>query len=84
MKNALPPMKIVAIQNYLLCELFLNRHILAQQTVEWSTWFYGWIWFTFTVAVCRPAVSTDVSPRILSSPVSATWCPFAINNSFSM
>ena len=36
-----------------------------------------WIWFTFTVAVCR---SIDVSLRILPSPVPATRCPFANNN----
>ena len=36
------------------------------------------------MAVCTPAASIDASPRILSSPVPATSCPFAINNSFAM
>ena len=38
---------------------------------------------TSTVAVSRPAVQIDVSPRFSSSLVSAR-CPFAINSSFSM
>ena len=43
MKSALSPMKIVAIWNYLLCELFSNRYILlTQQTVGWSAWLYGY------------------------------------------
>ena len=65
MKNVFPPTKIVAIRNYLLCELQA-------------------LWFTSTVTLCRPALSIDVSPRILSSPAPAITCPFSINNSFSM
>ena len=42
MKSALPPMKIVTIRNYLLCELFSNRYILTQQTVRRSTWLQGY------------------------------------------
>ena len=42
------------------------------------------LWFTSTVTLCRPALSIDVSPRILSIPAPATTCPFSINNSFSM
>ena len=34
MKNVLPSTKIVAIQNYLLCELLSNRYISTQSTVE--------------------------------------------------
>ena len=60
MKNFLPLTKIVAMRNYLLCELLSCRYISTQQTVERST---------STVAICRPAVSIDVSPRISSIPV---------------
>ena len=35
-------MKIVATRNHLLCELFSNRYILAQQTDGRSTWLYGY------------------------------------------
>ena len=37
------------------------------------------IWFTSTVAVCKPAVQKDASPRIVSSPVPATSCPFVLS-----
>ena len=40
MKNALPPKKIVAMRNYLLCEFISNKYILTQQTVGRSTWLY--------------------------------------------
>ena len=53
-------------------------------TDSWMEYLALWIWFTSTMAVYRPAVSIDVSPRISSSPVPATWCLFPINNSFSM
>ena len=61
-----------------------NTELVALWAYSWTEYLALWIWFTSTVAVCRPAVSTEVSPRISSSPAPATRCPFAINNSFSM
>ena len=85
MKNVFPLTNIVAIRNYLLCELLSNRYIPTLcSTDSWTECLALWIWFTSTVTVCRPAVLIDVSTRISSSPVPTTRCPFAINNSVSM
>ena len=85
MKNVFPLTNIVAIRNYLLCELLLKRYIPTLcSTDSWTECLALWIWFTSTVTVCRPAVLIDVSTRISSSPVPTTRCPFAINNSVSM
>ena len=63
--------------------VFSNRCILTQQTVGRSTWLYGY-GLHLQCHFVDQLYQLDVSPRISSSPVPATRCPFAINNSFSM
>ena len=60
------------------------KQLYIDKTDSWTEYLALWIWFTSTVAVCRPAVSIDVSSRILSSPIAVTRCLFAINNSVSI
>ena len=42
MKKVLAPTKIVAMRNYLLCELLSNKYISTQQTAELSKWLDGY------------------------------------------
>ena len=58
------------------------KQVYIDKTSSWTEYVALWLWFTSTV--CKPAVSIDISPRILSSPAPATRCLFAINNSVSM
>ena len=56
------------------------RQVYIDTTDCWMKYLALWIWFTSTVAVCRPDVSIDVLPRSPSIPARATKCPFTVNN----